>query len=137
MLETELILWSVEVWLSKCVYQPMKRVLPRSDSKKQLLFLKLSPNTDKRLNDHKSTNPTTTKQLSLAYVKIEDQILNLFCILQFLTTFIINTAKNTVIWLDFLVLIFWGKAQFRIVLDNLRETMRKLCISTKFFTPGN
>lgn len=81
MLETELILWSVEVWQSKCVYQPMKGVLPRSDFKKQLLFLKLSPATDKLLNDHKSTDQRTTKRLSLAYVRIGDQILNMFCIL--------------------------------------------------------
>ena len=59
----------------------MKGVLPRSDFKKQLLFSKLSPATDKLLNDHKSTDPTTTKRLSLAYVKIGDQILNMFCIL--------------------------------------------------------
>ena len=43
-----------------------------------------------------------------------------------------NTAKNTVISLNFLVWKFCGKVQFRIVLGESPETVRKLCLSIKF-----
>ena len=45
---------------------------------------------------------------------------------------LINTAKNTVISPNFLMWKFCGMHSFRIVSGESPETMRKLCLSTKF-----
>ena len=42
-----------------------------------------------------------------------------------------NTAKNTVISTNFLVLKYWGKTKFPHSLGESHETMQKLCLSTK------
>ena len=56
----------------------------------------------------------------------------LYLLLHFYEQPINFTAKNTVISPDFLQWNFAERHIFRIVLDDLPETMRKLCLSAKF-----